>query len=271
MHSYVSFNQEIRQAREVSIRAVSAAGLYGRGIFTTLAVYRGVPFLWEKNWLRLKRNAAKTGIDLSGFAKDRVKASLTALIAANRIGDGRCRLTFFDQSASRIWPGGKKSGETALLIQTGNLRKIPPQSLALSRSPYRINSTSPLAGVKTCNYLENIMALEQAREQGFDEAVRLNERHEITGACLANIFWLKNERLFTPALETGCLAGTVREFVLENREVSEVAAGPESLADADAVFLTSAGIGIVQAGSFQSRDLSAEPHELTRLILDVGY
>ena len=128
-------------------------------------------------------------------------------------------------------------------MTTGDLREVPDK-LRLTVSPFLVNSTSPLAGIKSCNYLENILALEEAKKRGFDEAVRLNERGEIVAACLANIFWRKNEQLFTPSLATGCLAGTTREFVLENETGFETKAGLEVLKNADEIFLTSAGLGI---------------------------
>ena len=93
--------------------------------------------------------------------------------------------------------------------------------MTLTVSPYRINSKSPLAGVKSCNYLENILAWEAAKAHGFDEAIRLNEKGEIASACLANVFWKKNGEIFTPPLETGCLKGTTRGYVLENLAAAE--------------------------------------------------
>ncbi|MEO6589891.1 MAG: aminotransferase class IV, partial [Pyrinomonadaceae bacterium] len=117
-------------------------------------------------------------------------------------------------------------------------------------SPFLVNSTSPLAGVKSCDYLENIIALEEAEQRGFDEAVRLNERGEIVSACMANIFWRKSGRLFTPLLKTGCLAGTMREFVLENEDGFEIKMSLDSLENADEIFLTSAGLGICKVSEF---------------------
>jgi len=99
------------------------------------------------------------------------------------------------------------------------------------------------------------MAREEGKRRGFDEAIRLNERGEIASACMANVFWLKEERLYTPSLKTGCLAGTTREFVLEDLECIEVEAGVETLDQVDAIFLTSAGLGVAQAANFEGKEL----------------
>lgn len=244
MHKFISFNRRILTAAEVNLNALSSAALYGRGIFTTLAIYNSEPFLWEKHWRRLCENAEKIGIDLSNFSEDFVKHSLIEIIIQNKIKSARARITFFDESPGKIWTF-KAEYKTSLLIQTANLKQSK-KNLTLTVSPFLINSTSPLAGVKSCNYLENILALEEARKRNFDEAVRINERGEIVSACMANIFWQKNEKLFTPSEKTGCLAGTTREFILEKREVFEVEENLETLQNAEAIFLTSTGIGIAQ-------------------------
>ncbi len=251
MHSFVLFNREILPAVKVNLNAVSNAALYGKGIFTTLAIYDSKPFVWEKHWKRLNDNAAKLGIDLSHFSEDSVKKSLSEIINRNEIKNARARITFFDESPGKIWNFDVKN-KTSLLIQAADLREVK-ENFALTVSPYLINSTSPLAGVKSCNYLENILALEEAKSRNFDEAIRINERSEIVSACMANIFWQKGKKIFTPSLKTGCLAGTTREHFMKKNKVFEVEENLETLKDAEQIFLTSAGIGIAQVLRFDEK------------------
>ena len=265
MHEFASFNHRIFPANDIKIKAISSAALYGKGIFTTLGIFNFRPFLWKKHWLRLNSNAHSIALDLSEYGEESVSRSVNELISKNKIGNARCRITFFDESASRIWQRGNQRSRTSLLIQTADLRKAK-QNISLTISPFPVNSKSPLAGIKSCNYLEPIFALEDAGLRGFDEAVRLNENGKICSASMANIFWIKGKRIFTPSLKTGCLAGTMREYILESREVSEVEAGLKALQDADRIFLTSSGIGIVQAGIFQEKSFSRQLHELTQII-----
>ena len=245
MHRFVFFDNKITTVSEVSISAISSAAFYGKGVFTTIAIKNKEPFLWEKHWRRLNENAEKIGVDLSEFSEAAVKNALAELIEKNQIKNGRARITFFDESASRIWQY-ETNRKTSLLITTADLRKMP-EVFRLTISPFSINSTSPLAGVKSCNYLENIVALEEANKRGFTEAVRVNERGQIVGACMANIFWLKDGKLFTPSFKTGCLAGTMREFLSENFAVQEVEACLNKIIEADEIFLTSAVIDVCPA------------------------
>jgi len=243
MHKFISFNHQILPAENVFLSAVSSAALYGKGIFTTVAIHDSMPFLWEKHWRRLTANSQKIGIDLAGFSEATIEKSLLETIEKNNLAHGRARLTFFDESPSSVWLTNSKR-TTNLLIQTADFRAVP-ENFRITVSPYRINSTSPLVGVKSCNYLENILALEDSQAKGFDEAVRLNEKDEIASACMANIFWKKDGTIYTPSLDTGCLNGTTREFVFESFAVQECKANLAELNETDEIFLTSAGIGIV--------------------------
>lgn len=267
MHKFASFNHEVLSAKVININALSSASLYGKGVFTTLAIYNSKPFLWEKHWKRLNDNSQTLNIDLSEFTERKVHESLNQIIEKNDIKDARCRLTFFDESSSNIWQISSKN-KTSLLIQTADLRENK-EEISVYVSPYPVNSHSPLAGIKSCNYLENILALQEAKHYGSDEAIRYNEDNDVVSFCMANIFWLEydDERLYTPSLETGCLAGTTRELILENFEILEVKRNINTLfRDAEAIFMTSSGAGIVQVADFDGSKLNTEPHKLTKFI-----
>lgn len=264
MHEAVSFNNQIIRAEDALISALSSASLYGLGIFTTIAVYDGTPFLWEKHWSRLKVNSAKLGIDISKVSEETVRRAFDQIVSDNAMENGRARITIFDESTGAVWRlDGRR--ESSILITTGEFRETP-HNPRLTVSPFPINSASPLAGVKSCNYLEKTVAQNEAKERGFDEAVGVNEHGEVTSACMANLFWLKDGKLFTPSLETGCLAGTTREYLIGIVECFEVRQPLESIREADAVFLTSAGIGMVQAAGIDELEFPNPDHPILSLV-----
>ncbi len=241
----------------------SNASLYGKGIFSTIAFFSAEPFLWDKHWRRLTGNASTVGIDLSGHDQKSTIDSLNQIIATEKLVHGKVRVTFRDESSSPMWSSFSPP-TTVLSIIIAECRTVPANlKLTISSSP--INSRSPLAGVKSCNYLEQILSLDEAKGRGFHEALRVNERGHVTSGCMSNIFWLKNGRLYTPTLATGCLAGTTREYVLENIECEEVEAEIGELQSADAIFLTSAGLGIVRVAAFNERELTATKHPIHTL------
>ncbi|HEX8707853.1 MAG TPA: aminotransferase class IV [Pyrinomonadaceae bacterium] len=250
MHSRINYNGRLLEAAKARGPLLSAASLYGRGVFTTLAVYQHSPFLWPEHWARLTEHAARAGIDAGAFDEESVFGSLAQLIEANGVKEGRARLTLLAGAEQQgVWKV-KGAGEKAqLLIMTGEARPPSTDGLALTISPYRLNTLSPLAGLKSVNYLEHILSWEEARARDFDEALMLNERGEIASATLANIFWVRDGTLHTPALSTGALAGTTRALIIRLAgELSvpfvEGVYDLSALGDADEILLTSAGLGL---------------------------
>ena len=264
MHESAALDGDIVDSEVIAIDARSPAALYGKGVFTTLAIKSGQPFLWEKHWRRLNRDANCLSIDASSILEESVRSDLARLLKRNSVDEGRARITLLDASPNPLWPY-RSNSQIRVLIVTGD----PHQDASFYRlgiSPYLINSTSPLAGIKSCNYLENLIALDDARAGGFDEAIRVNERGEVASACMGNIFWLKDGKLSTPPLSAGCLPGTTREFVMENLPCREDAASIKDLLAADFVFLTSAGVGIASVVEIEGTKFQISDHQISRLI-----
>ncbi|MBX7055067.1 MAG: aminotransferase class IV [Pyrinomonadaceae bacterium] len=242
----------------------SAAMLYGKGIFTTIAIRAGVPLFWEKHWRRLTSDAAKVGVDMSAFTEKHVLEETGRQLRDSGVHDGRVRLTFQDERPGDVWPA-ENGQNTSMSILTGGMRELPTK-LSLTASPYRVNTFSPIVGVKSCNYLENLLGIEEARDRGFHEALRINDRGAITGGCMSNVFWLKYGKLHTPHLETGCLPGTTREHIVENLECNEVAMPIDTLVNAEAIFLSSAGIGVIAVNDLDHRTFDPIDHPILHIV-----
>jgi len=264
MHPVIYLNKTMVEATKARVAPVSSAMLYGRGVFTTLAIYNSQPFRWSKHWQRLTTHAKKLDIDFTGCNEQNVGEALHKLIAVNQVKDGRARVIMLARSGRDIWktrtPGAKK---TDLLIMTGEPQKLAPGGLSLAVSPYRTNTVSPLAGIKSLNYLEHVLSWEEAQSRDFDEAVVLNERGEIVSATTANLFWARNGTLHTPALGTGALAGITRECVIELAHegfipLLEGNYEMQDLTEADEIFLTSSSLGVAPVTTFDFRRYSID-------------
>ena len=240
--------------------------LYGKGVFTTLAVRSGKPLLWDKHWRRLVSNAHRLDLDTTELNEADVLGRLAGALEAAGIVDGRARITLGDTSPSDLWPSGDVAQRLVPEVIAGPMRTVPKE-FGLGLSPFPVNSRSPLAGVKSCNYLEQVLSIGEARAGGFDEAVRVNERGHVTGGCMSNLFWVTGGKVFTPSLSTGCLAGTTREHVMESVECEEAEAVPAEIATADAIYMTSAGLGVVRVAAFNGRVLDLEPTPLDAVFI----
>ncbi|HEX7997072.1 MAG TPA: aminotransferase class IV [Pyrinomonadaceae bacterium] len=247
MHSRIIHNQRLLETAKARAALLTPAALYGRGVFTTLAIYDRQPFLWHAHWWRLMEHAARVHVDVTGLDEEQARASLVKLIEANGVENGRARLTLLAGLERGVWEI-KGETKTELLMMTGDARVVSPEGLALTVSPYRLNTLSPLVGIKSVNYLEHIMAWEEARARDFDEAVMLNERGEVASTTLANLFWVKDGTVHTPALSTGALAGTTRARIISlahelSIPIIEGVYELSHMGEADEIFLTSAALG----------------------------
>jgi 4-amino-4-deoxychorismate lyase len=273
VHPVIYLNKTMVEATKARVAPVSSAMLYGRGVFTTLAIHNSQPFQWTRHWNRLASHAKKLDIDYAGCTEKNVGDALQKLIAVNQVQEGRARVILLARHGrSDLWktkaPGTKK---TDLLIMTGDLQRVPSTGLSLAVSPYRINTFSPLAGIKSLNYLDHVLSWEEAKSRDFDEAVVLNERGEIVSATMANLFWARNGTLHTPALSSGALAGITRECVIEiaNHHFIPLLEGiyeMQDLTEADEIFLTSSGVGVAPVTTFDFRRYAVEGGPLTTTI-----
>src|SRR3569832_351934 len=264
MHPVIYLNKTMVEATKARGAPVSSAMLYGRGVFTTVAIYNSQPFLWSKHWQRLTTHAKRLDVDFTGCNEKNVGDALQKLISVNQVKEGRARVIMLARHGRDIWkmkvPGAKK---TDLLIMTGDPQKPGPAGLSLAVSPYRVNTSSPLSGIKSLNYLDHVLAWVEAQSRDVDEAVVLNERGEIVSATTANLFWARNGTLHTPALSTGALAGITRECVIElaNKRFIPLLEGNyemQDLTEADEIFLTSTSFGVAPVTTFDFRRYSVD-------------
>ena len=262
MHPVIYLNKVMLEANKARVAPVSSAMLYGRGVFTTVAIYDSKSFLWPEHWRRLSTHAEKLNVECAGLNERNVGEALRKLVSVNQVKNGRARVILLARSGRDVWRTKKEEArKTDLLILTGEPQRISAAGVSLAVSPYRVNTMSPLVGIRSLNYLEQVLSWEEAQTRDFDEAVMLNERGEIVSATMANIFWLKDGTLHTPALSTGAIAGITRAAVIElaEKQFTPVIEGVYELADlaeADEIFLTSASYGLALVNTFDFRQYS---------------
>jgi branched-subunit amino acid aminotransferase/4-amino-4-deoxychorismate lyase len=242
----VWLNGELLDEAEARLSALSAGILYGWGVFTTLGIRNGVPLAASLHWQRLLNHAERTHIPLT-IEEEAARRGLEELIREQEIVEGRARITVA-RSSGGLWRPALVPGSD-LIITAMSMEPRDKPSVALTVSPFRVLSSSPLAGIKSTAYLANLLALQDARTRGFDDAVLLNERGEVVEASAANLFWVRSRELITPALATGALAGVTRRLVVEAARglrirVSEGSFAVSELRAADEVFLTNSTHGI---------------------------
>ena len=136
--------------------------------------------------------------------------------------------------------------------------------MRLTLCPWRRNSNSPLTGLKSASYAENLLALEYAARHHFNETLWLNEAGDLCEASTANVFLVKDDTLRTPSLHSGCLPGITRAWILAHAEKSgidchETRLTETDLAQADEILLSSATRGPVAVAQFSQRHFARSP------------
>ena len=104
--------------------------------------------------------------------------------------------------------------------------------------------------IKSGNYLNNVLAMAEAKEKGAFDAIMLNYKGNITEGTTSNIWIVEGDKFITPPLEAGLLGGITRKTLLNiaaknNLNVAEENITPERLKSADECFLTSSTKEIV--------------------------
>lgn len=217
--------------------------LYGDGLFETIRITNGQPFLWNEHLERLQRGAAFLKIPFSISPKE-IEQAARHLLSQNDMPEGMLRIHLSRGPGERGY-GIKSANTPTLVITTHQSLHSKHPGLKLITSTIRVAANDPLTQHKTANRLANILARNEADDAGADEAIILNNEGHVAECSAANIFCVRGHKLLTPPLSSGALAGTTRQFVLNKCFLhdlysEEVPLTVDDLRNSDAVFVTSA-------------------------------
>jgi branched-chain amino acid aminotransferase len=238
---YVWLNGALQEMTQARISPVDHGLVTGDGLFETLVAYGGKVFALTRHIERLKRSARGMFMPTDVIEKTNWKKAVDDLIRANRLNDARVRITYTTGEADLGSDRGTSSPN--ILIAAGDFPKMSAEG-SLSVVPWPRCERAALAGLKTTSYGENVKALYYAKKNGCNEALFLNLKGHVCEGTGTNVGWIKNGKLFTPTLESGCLAGITRDLLLElarkeGFDFQEVNAPLTELLSADEVFLMS--------------------------------
>jgi len=259
IHPYVFHNESLLPIEKVRLSPGQAGLICGWGIFTTVRISRGEAFAYERHWRRLEKDAGIIRLPLP-YTAAKIRANLHELIRANHVTEGCARIYLIYNSVG-FWQSHEQRPQTDLILCTAGL----PEHREIVRLGLRAHgrhAASPLAGVKTISWLNNVWSMAEANKEGFDEVVMLNERGEVAECTSANIFAVKNSKILTPPLRSGCLEGITRGILLEiapeaGLSVVEQSLRPEDLYSAEEVFITSTNRNLISVGEVAGHSISA--------------
>lgn len=129
-------------------------------------------------------------------------------------------------------------------------------------SNVRRNETSPFVYHKTMNYGDCILEKRRSGKAGMDERIFLNTKGQICEGTVSNIFFVRDGRIYTPAIDSGLLPGTVREYICESEAVTQTVIFPDELSSYQECFVTNSLMGVMPVKllgniSFEERNVTA--------------
>ncbi|HSU55711.1 MAG TPA: aminodeoxychorismate lyase [Candidatus Dormibacteraeota bacterium] len=248
------------EEKDALLSVLDRGFLYGDGLFETLRISNGRPFLWAAHLERLQRGAAFLGIPIPHGSE--LKVAAERLIATNGLPECLIRINV---SRGAGEPGyAPKGASNPTLVMTVRPLPEPVAHWSLVTSTLRVLADDPFSQFKTCNKLPQILARAEAEKAAGDEALLLNDEGSVVEGSSSNIFWVKDDMVFTIPLAAGALPGVTRALVMElalrlGVGIVERCISPMELRSADGVFLTLSSLGIVEAVSIDGATFARSP------------
>ncbi len=284
MKKYVYMNGNMMAEEAARINPLDRGLTLGDGIFETVLARDGSPVFLESHMARLRSGLRALGFEmkkLSAFFKDIGGGVITKLLTENGLAETtvRVRITITRGETagglSAITGGAPTTLITAAPVDLEKIRVKTEKGI----SAITVRDIRPaLPGVKTTNFMPNILAACCAREAGAGEAFFLGpDNRTVLEGTTSNVFIVKDRQLVTtPAAQKpqgpGALAGVVRQNILDLAEKNNLTAiedwfTTDDLCNADEVFITNSISGLVPVIKTDAAEISdKKPGEITRLL-----
>ena len=193
IHANIFHNDRVVPIEQARLSPGQAGLLNGWGLFTTMRIFQGEAFAFERHWRRLEKDAGRIRLPFPFYdpAQD-TEAIKRAVEDANQVAEGTARI-YMIYNRTGFWQSGERMPQVDLILCTAGLPPHPEQA-RLNIAKNGRHAASPLAGVKVTSWLNNVWHLAEAQAQGWNELVLLNERGEVAECTTANIFWRERRR-----------------------------------------------------------------------------
>ena len=209
----------------------------GDGLFETIAVRDGRAARLNAHLIRLRDGADIIGLNVP-LGDQELSAALQDVIDANGISEGILRLTLTRGPAPRGLLPPVPAQPSLLITGAAQDETMAKGVNAVIATVTRRNEHSPLSGIKTIGYLDEILAAREAALRGADEALLLNSSGNLAEATVANLFLVIDGGTVTPPVIDGALPGVMRAEVIKVLAAAERTLKPADLAIASEAFLT---------------------------------
>lgn len=207
---------------------------FGDGMFETMRVENGVVFCLKSHILRMENGLKSLKIDAD---IDLVQDAVNNIININKLKNGIIKIIITRGAGGRGYLPEKNIKPTVIVESYEGFPTLPKE-VKLFLSSYTKPDVTSIPQAKTLQGLNSTMARMEADEMGCFDALLLNLKGYICETSSGNIFWEKDNKLYTPSLITGALPGVMREQIIKENPVIEGEFLLDDIKNADRVFIT---------------------------------
>ncbi len=276
MGFFASVNGIVTPAVEAKVSVLDNGFTFGDSVYETLRTYRGRPFHLDRHLTRLRTSASRLGIAIPQ-GDEVFTQRLDQILARAQNDESYIRLIVSRGEGDISYRFDRVKGPTVILL----VKPYEPfpashyaEGVPVILSSVRRNHPSALdPAIKTCNLLNNILAVREAQAKGALEPILLNAAGELAEGAGSNFFVVRGGHAVTPPLAAGILAGVTRAVLLEigpsiGVPTREQALLPGDLFAADEAFLTSTLKELMPICNVDGRPIGdGKPGPVTRRLL----
>jgi branched-chain amino acid aminotransferase len=261
---------------EAKVSVFDRGFLYGDSVYETIGTAHGRLFAASDHLARLERSAMRIGLRVP--ARATIESAIAQTIAAAGNPESRVRV-ILTRGEGKLDLDPASVDDTQLVVIVYPLGAPTPEMYekGVAVAIVSITRNSPSAidpAVKSGNYLNNVLALGEARRrQGAYEAILCGSDGSVAEGATSNVFIVVGGEVRTPALEVGILDGITRSKVLElcrtnGVRLVETRISPDELRAAEEVFITSATRGVLPVTRVDDKPVgSGTPGPTTRKLM----
>ena len=241
MGAIVNVNGHIADQAHAVISVFDHGFLYGEGVYETLRTYRGLPFLFDRHMVRLRRSAGMLRLTLP-LSDAEIGARFSDTLHAAGLHGGPGQEAYIRLLLTR--GVGELSYDPAVCPSPSVVVIVKPQVdpppdaythgvdvVIVSTVRNHPGTVNPM--IKSNNLINNALASQEAAARGGFEGVMRNYRGELAECTTSNLFIVKNGVALTPPLESGLLPGITREFLFDIGAAKDIPVREAVLKDAD--------------------------------------
>ena len=268
----VYFNGELIPKEEARVSVYDHGLLYGDGVFEGIRAYSGKVFRLGQHLDRLYRSAEAIALSIP-LSKEEMAAVVLKTLRANKLKDAYIRLVV-TRGVGDLGLDPKKCPKPTVFVINDKIKLYPEEfyrdGLEVMVTKTKRNIREALdPGIKSLNYLNNILARIEVNKAGMAEGIMTNIKGHIAEATADNIFIVKAQRVITPPTEAGALRGITRDVVLAIAESLGIKAEEKffttkELYEADECFLTGTAAEVIPVVKIDGRNIGeGRPGQIT--------